>query len=404
MADKIFENGWDCPACGKVGNSAFKQKFCPECGSPKTSQDEEYMMGEITNKEDLKVAGKTKDWICSSCGITNYQKNNFCEKCGNPKEADDKVHKKISYGATPPKSGTEARERSHPKPKVKETSDDSYTSVPMYSSPSSYSPEPSRIQSSLNSFAEKTGVRIDQDTLKVGATITGALLVIAILLFTIFHTTSINGTVSAFNWTRDIPIEHYITVRHTHQSSQPAGAYNVRSYEESHQEPVSVTTSHYESATCYDYTNNGDGTTSRDPYECGHDVSETHIDHYDTVWDTYYDYDRDEWVYSRTVHAQGSDHEAYWPEFSLNLGGQTVIGAERTGSYSESYSVVFTTYNKDEERKDYSISPNYDEWSQYKMEESYPLKINIYGAVMNDPLKDRSLLNAASSSLYNLLK
>lgn len=383
MPDKIFENKWDCPACGRVGNSAFKQKHCPACGYGKTSQDAEYMGDEITNADDLKVAGKTKDWICSNCQSTNYQKNDFCENCGNPKDGSDKVNQKINYGSTPPRTHEEARERSHPKTKIESASSYSYPPV------SSYSSEPWSVQSSLDSFAEKTGIQLNTDTLKIGGIVVAVLLFIAVLFFSIFHTKDVNGTVTAFNWTRDIPIEVYKTVRHTHESIQQSGAYNVRSYQESRQVPVYKTVTTHHSKTCTSYTNNGDGTTTQHTEDCSYDTSESVLDHYDTVWDTYYDYDRDEWVYEYTAHTQGSDQKPYWPVVKLNRDSEPIIGAERKSIPFEKYSVVFATYDKKEKRTDYIISPNQPEWSQYKMEESYPLKINSFGIVMNNPLQDK---------------
>ena len=48
---------WTCPKCGAVNTG----KFCPECGTPKPSNE----------------------WICPKCGAKNTGK--FCPECGTPK-------------------------------------------------------------------------------------------------------------------------------------------------------------------------------------------------------------------------------------------------------------------------------------------------------------------------------
>lgn len=380
MTDVVFENLWDCPSCGTKGISAFKQKKCPQCGYSKTAQEEEYLGQPLTKAEDLAVAGKFKDWTCSSCGSVNKGKAKTCENCGNPKESDDHVNTVIDYGASAPHSADEAHHRSHPRPVIADVDIDA-------PAPSSYRSSRSVAYSDT---PQKTILGLRPDQVKIGGISLAVLAVIVLVLFGIFHTRTLKGTVSAFSWSRDIPIETYKDVRHTHESSHPGDAYNVRSYQESRQVPVYRTKVTHHPKTCTTTKNNGDGTSTQSTYDCSYDTSEQVIDHYDTVWDTYYDYDRNEWVYERTEHAGANDHNPHWPEFNLNLKGQTALGAERQGTPSEEYKVVFTTYDKDEKRTDYTYTTNLAEWQSYEMEGSYPLEINSFGSIMNDPLADKN--------------
>jgi hypothetical protein len=100
-----------------------------------------------------------------------------------------------------------------------------------------------------------------------------------------------------------------------------------------------------------------------------------------------YSYDLDEWGYGRTVHAEGNDRNPVWPEYSLNLEGQTRIGAERAGARSETYTVHFQTNEKDK-IKQHSYRTSQSEWMEYAIEHNYMLKINSFGMIMNNPLRD----------------
>ena len=82
--------------------------------------------------------------------------------------------------------------------------------------------------------------------------------------------------------------------------------------------------------------------------------------------------------------------------------GQTVIGAERAGARSETYTVHFETRAKRKVKQDsqntddredyvvkkYSYKTSESKWSEYEIEHVYTLKINSFGAIMNDPLQD----------------
>lgn len=127
-------------------------------------------------------------------------------------------------------------------------------------------------------------------------------------------------------------------------------------------------------------------TTTNHPETCSR--TDQVLDHYDTVYDTYYSYDLDEWMYERTEHAEGNDRNPYWPEYSVHLNGQQVLGAERVSGTPESYVVYFETNEKDEIEV-YTYSTTESEWNQYIEGEIYTLKINHFNAVMNNPLQDK---------------
>jgi hypothetical protein len=193
--------------------------------------------------------------------------------------------------------------------------------------------------------------------------------------------------VTGFSWSRDIPIERYQVVHHTDETSTPAGAYNVTSVRRSRQEPVYTTKITHHDKTCTGYKDNGNGSEKSYSYDCSYDTSEQVVDHYNTVWTTYYSYDINTWVYERTAHAEGADHKSYWPDYSLNLAGQTVLGAERADAGIEKYIVHFKTNEKDKV-KNYDYQTSMSEWSEYSIEHNYTLKINSFATIMNDPLTE----------------
>lgn len=65
----LAEGEWSCPSCG---TEALSGKFCPECGSPRPSQD----------------------WVCPNCGRTNQKQ--YCPDCGA-----SRVDRQSSATATP---------------------------------------------------------------------------------------------------------------------------------------------------------------------------------------------------------------------------------------------------------------------------------------------------------------
>jgi hypothetical protein len=115
-------------------------------------------------------------------------------------------------------------------------------------------------------------------------------------------------------------IERYETVHHTDESFTPVGAYNITSRQVSRQVPVyrSETTTRdcsYTTESCTDLGNGSESCTTTTHSQTCSDTTQV-LDHYDTVWDTYYSYDRDEWTYSGQL-ILGERQKPCWPSTHL---------------------------------------------------------------------------------------
>jgi hypothetical protein len=378
-------NLWDCPNCGAMGVPATTLE-CPGCGGAKTPQNLEYLGPELTREEAMKWARAKKFIVCSSCGMTNRGGVTACEKCGNGIDASDKKYGEINYG-TPdqaPRSEDEARRRFEP-----ETSSGYERGV------TSSLPRADSYGSSSTSIGSVSLNSDQKQMLKLGAgAFLGFILLFWVVYAVFFQTEQKQGLVVGYAWTWDVEIERYQTNHYSRRSSHPGDAFNVRSYKESRLVEVyrTETETRYVSKTCSKSTNLGNGITETETWECGQDVttSKKVFDHYDTVWDTYYDYDVNEWSYLWTAHSEGTDQSPKPPSFTLNLEGQTALGAERAKPAQKHFTVIFRVIGEGEDPDEYVYkTDNESEWLQYQIESWYPLKINRQGTVMNNPLLDK---------------
>lgn len=384
----IYERQWDCPACDTKDISALRKKKCPNCGYSKTSQDEERRTRiQVTDAEGLALAMGGQNWDCSNCGSVNLKKDKVCTSCGNPLDKSDNQHK-VRKLATPPPPVFTAKDEGQQwyeqekveepvQPQVKRTLpvQADWTSKPM-----------TAITDAMSN--------LDPTMIKYGIVAFVVIVLLGLLGYGIFNVKKVEGEVTRFLWTRDIVIERYETVHYTDRTFTPAGAYNVTSRRVPRQVPVYRTDqiprdcSYTIPGQCIDL-GNGAESCSPDTHvsQTCYDPQQV-IDHYDTVYDTYYSYDIDEWTYERTAHAEGNDRNPEWPEYTLYLECQTVIGAECVSSTPESYVVYFEVV-EEEETKECSYSTSETEWNQYVEGALYPLEINHFDAIMNNPLQDK---------------
>jgi hypothetical protein len=377
----LFEHFWDCPACGTKGISALRKRKCPNCGYSKTSQDTEIRSDvEITDSDGVALARGGQHWVCSSCGSVNLDKYESCEECGNPKEADDHKNEVRELGSTPPPVYRPPDEDAqwYPKSGTGEAATVVFNVV-----------EPPKIPEP--EVADSTKPRwLSFKTIKMALIALVVVVALTLLGYGIFHTREVQAPVTGFSWSRDVAIERYTTV-HESGWSFPAGAYDVSSEERiSRYDPIyeerQVTVHH--SQTCYRDLGNG----SEESYDCSYDTNETERVQTgeNPVYETWYEYNIDKWIYARTVHAGGNDRSPYWPEYTLNLNGLTAISAERVGGMSETYLVYFEVTEK-EKLKTFSYQTSESEWREYVLGKTYTLKVNHFDAIMNNPLEGSKL-------------
>ncbi|HLD91765.1 MAG TPA: hypothetical protein VI795_00015 [Patescibacteria group bacterium] len=368
--------------------SALRKKKCPNCGYSKTSQEEERRTCiKVTDAEGLALAMGGENWTCSNCGSVNLKKHKKCSSCSNPKDESDHVNEVRKMTSPPPPVFTakdedqqwyeqeKVKEVVHPEAKRTLPVKTNWTSQPM-------------------TIITEEVSNLDPIMIRNGIVAFFAIVLLGLLGYGIFHTKSVDGTVTGFSWSRDVVIQHYVAVHHTDESSTPAGAYNITSREVSRQVPVYRTDevpydcSYDIPGTCTDLGNGAESCTDDTHVSktCYNDVQV--VDHYDTVWDTKYSYDLNEWIYARTEHSEGNDRKPYPPKYTVYLDGQQIIGAERVSSTPEKYVVYFEVNEKDE-TKVYTYSTSESEWNQYNEGDIYPLKVNLASMIINNPLQDK---------------
>ncbi len=382
----FFEKYWDCRSCGRTGISALRQLKCPGCGSVKSPQDKEHFSNnEITDKYGLELAKGAPHWTCSHCGSVNLDKERNCIACGNEREESDQDNLIIELGTSP-----------LPDYQPKDIwQEDSETLKPQDQMTENKLLEGSEEDLFKKDYYQTGNLdlgRIKQQKRKTTwriATVLAGIIVVGLVWLLLFQTNLVEANVAGFSWSRTVKIEKYQTV-HESGWSKPIGAYNVWSENRiSRYEPIYETKTRtiYVPQTSYRDLGNG----AVESYDSSYHKTETYRELVGQrpIYETWYQYDLDKWNYNREIQVQGDDRKPYWPDYWLNLDGQTIIGAERVGSREENYLVLFETITEKKEVKIYSYSTNQEEWKRYQSGINYQLKINYLGMIMNNPLKDK---------------
>ncbi|MBP7842782.1 hypothetical protein KA017_02140 [Candidatus Woesebacteria bacterium] len=370
----IREGRWDCTYCSTTGILG-RHTSCPNCSKSRSAGTKFYLSENapvVTDSHQLQQAKAGPDWVCSSCDTSNRAGEVNCGSCGNPREGDDRKQKITDYGlGREPRGGDNYQA---PEPDRK-----SVVSKPVGLSQSVQSYRP-RI-SNASSFDW-------QSSWPWIAGIVGFLL-IALLLWGIFHTRTVDLTVSGVSWERTIPVEVYRTVTEEGWSI-PAGGRQQSSHQKIHH--YDQVLDHYETKTRQVSEQVQTGTEtyvcgSRDlgngyfeDIECSRPVYTTqhHTETYqepvyrdEPRYQTWYTYEIEKWVNARTEKSSGASHEVYWPEY--NIGSN-----ERVGVKTESYNVQFV----DEEGETYSETLSYDEWMTFERGATYQAEVNAFGQIM----------------------
>lgn len=383
----FYEKYWDCHTCGRTGISALRQLKCPGCGNTKSSQDQEHLSrNEITDEYGLSLAKGEPHWTCSHCGSVNLDKETNCIGCGNEREESDGTNQIIELGTNPlpdyqPKDVWETHsesDRESNKVTEKEEKPDFQSSNTIW--------QPPKIS------REKQLQKSRKSHLKITAIVMVVVLGLAGLGWLFFHTTPVETTVAGFSWSRTIKIEKYKVV-HGSGWSLPPGAYNCWSETRiSGYRPIYETKTRtvYHPRTSYRDRGNG----AVESYDSSYYTTEVYHEKVgeEPIYDTWYNYDINQWNYERQVEAGENNRDPYWPVYSLNLDGRTEIGAERVASRREIYTVVFEQKTEKDEIKIYKYNTGEAEWQRYKLEGNYQLKVNHLGMITNNPLEDKEKL------------
>lgn len=390
MSEKYFENFWDCPSCGTKNISALRKMHCPTCGASKTTQDfENARMVEITDEYGLKLAKSGKNWACSYCQSVNLDVDQKCSGCSaNRSEqtegafrVEDVTEKVKNYEIVA--NSNERIERHEPEceerpsaPSRSSKRKRKHDSEPEQSEVREEAPcyrEPEREFRSYNRETNPAWRLSSNQWITLGI----VLLVIGISGFVYWTKCSYPGELTSFYWERSVQVQIYKTLSDSGWN-HPYDAFNINSYSKLHhhdpiyetrmvseQESYTVTT--YVSQT--KYVSNGNGSTKAVTTQVPR-----HTTKYRTVtrprevkigerpvYQTYYEYNINRWVYHKTLYANGDNkNNVYWPEFIPVSGGLNNLGATKLGERTQTLYVYVKWLIKEESKCDKFKVDSYD--------------------------------------------
>ncbi|MBI2310500.1 zinc ribbon domain-containing protein [Candidatus Collierbacteria bacterium] len=322
----------------------------------------------VTDQVQLAQARAGADKTCPSCGQDNAAGAINCRACGGPmneaisRPVLDQRLDEIPTGGTP----------IEPPPAINPSLVADLR--PEYLRPTEFSSNPMGDLSEVFRAA--------------GPWLLGGAVVVLLVIFGYFwfRTQDVPVTVSGFAWSRTVTIEEFKTITESGWS-KPADARNVTTEQK-------VSGSHQEQDGTETYTYQQPHEVPDGEYKCGErdlgngyseDIMcpKTRTEYttetgtrpkYKTVQDysTWYTYQVDRWVFSRSVSSGVNDHNPYDPSYSLG-------GNERASGGTESYSVSFIT--KDE-KKTYQMNLNYSQWAEMHIGQNFSGKVNSFGVLI----------------------
>ena len=404
MADR--EGLWDCPSCGHAGIPGF-DLVCPNCG--KSRGEVKFYLPDnarvLTSPDEIARAHAGADWVCRHCDAAVPATKTICPQCG-AERGTSPSRPVIHYepGETP-RDSDDAAGKVDLEPATQDVLIDWHrddinfaeADVPEIPVPRK------RKNDDPPKWKNDWGKRPNRNFPLSGQQVTwilGILLVIALIaggLYMFLHTKEVQTTVDHFEWMWTISIDEYRTMREEGWDIPVGGRYVSQREKVHHTEQYACGTemetetyacgSHEESCGTSDNGNGSFSDCTRNVTDyCEREVSVTKYCDRD-VYQTWYTYDIDRWVYSRSVPTSGTqrdDPAPYWGEFSLNCANQTLLGCERENHRSQTYLVFF----KDEEGKIKKYEENsQDDWNQYQFGTNYTLRVNHFGQIRNDPLR-----------------
>ncbi len=345
MGRKI-EGYWDCPYCNRKGiQGRFRE--CPECNKPRGEGVTFYMLDTKTLDKDLEshFTGQP-DWECSYCKQLNPSVEENCISCGAPK-----VEQSGSYFDMQNRMKADIPEN----PVNRTTKQQSKKSI-------------------------------------LGIVLL-AVFLLGIAALVIKQAQPVEMTVLSHSWQKTQEIEAYQTVNESSftlpdDARLQYTAEEISSYVQvlDHYETVTEQVAHERIAGYHTevsgYRDLGDGTfeeitTEVADYETYY-TTETHqepVYRNDPVFSTKYYYEIDKWMIVRDVVSEGNGKTDYVGDYSLEKGMENGIGAERTGSLYEIYSIVLQSEKG--ENNTYEIEE--DIWRRLNDHDKISVKIGIGG-------------------------
>ncbi len=333
---KLVMGYWDCPVCGskEIRGDVVN---CPSCGRARgdvkfylkgveegaTREENERGDIEYLSEEQAKYVSKNPDWYCSFCNSLNSDNAQFCGNCGA-----SRANSEANYFDMLKKNQEKAAAEQAARPVAS-------------ARPQKRSSRP------LVIFAVILLAVIGLFVWMNGSKTAGDLKVTA-LEWTRVIQIDRNREYSESDWTLPDGATLTDTRRELHHFDSVLDHYESREVQRSRQ-----VVDHYE--TYYTYEDNGNGTFSEIPHERPVYTTEYYTEtvqepvyvqvpryadkYYYTIW---------RWKPEREVTASGTDHQAAWPEYTLEEN-------EREGGRAEQYRFTVEHQEKKEAPATYVV-------------------------------------------------
>lgn len=357
----IREGRWDCQYCASKAILG-RHKSCPVCTAPRERGTKFYLPDDAKIIEDSDLLGYAQmgpDWICAYCNTNNGAANRHCSSCQNLREEKVETQTVKDYDLSA----------------VPDSGDMTFDDEPEPDNPqAAHRPQPA-------SSANRTAIM-------VGA---GVLLIVCVAIFWFMtRTTTATGTLQGYEWERAVEIQTLTTV--TEEGWElPADAFvvaeseEIRSYDQIivgyTEEARQVSEQVYVGENTYVCGQRDLGNGFFEDIMCSDPIYETEystvyeeVPVYDQVpvYDTFYTYEVDKWVTTRTERLTGTGQESAWPDYVLESN-------EREGETYEQYIAIFLDDNGRTHR--YEV-PNFRQFSSLSDSRNYELELDSSGALM----------------------
>jgi hypothetical protein len=409
---------WDCRYCNtkKILGNIYE---CPGCGHPRHKGVRFYQIpyGPIVTEEIQKQLGSGgPNWYCEHCGCGNRDTDTKCMDCGAPKGSSPTHEVKVYQGRNSGPKSTEEAEELDPDGEswVSEKEPSKFYADPV----DEYIPEEeSREHYSSydsNSYSSVPPRKEPFEWKKYG------LIALAVILFfslgflghqIFFNTHEETVAIAGYSWEQKVVLEEYTAVRESNWSSHPPEAYDIdvdyrdtgrdRKVHDGWRTVTYMDTcsrSVYVSRTCSETVDNGDGSFSTRTYECGSNQTEYYscqktrqeeVYHYEDIWDNYYTYTIDKWVFVEEYPTSGTDHTPVFAQVEVSntyLSGTPTLGQQQANEIPGKYKIQFKSENNKigEDgyfERDYPL----EEWLLFSEEKEYTITVNIFNHILEKP-------------------
>lgn len=368
---RLIEGVWDCKYCDTKGIQGSIRE-CPNCGNPRGKDTKFYIGSENSYVPEEKATkiNRRPDWLCQYCGSLNSDDDKICKSCGAERTSENLNYFEMRRNQEE-QQYEESQAQSYEKNLYEDISKSDYTFV---------SDTSTDAKSKANGFV--SFFREHYPYIGIGFLI----IIVIVGIVALFIPREKDITVQEILWERSIEIERYQTVN-DEGWDLPPGASAISSENRFSDTEVVIdecetktrtipkeTVVDYEDVVV-DYIDLGNGyfeeiTSKKEITETYYEteVYTELITHYESVYETWYYYETDKWLYERSINTRGKDKLVYWGDLDLEPD-------ERESSRNEKYYVTALLENG----KTQTIVFSYEDWNSMEVGETVRVKVSAIG-------------------------